>query len=277
MIRKALQSIGIVLAMCLVVSCRSTKSVERGRDARTVAELIGKNEVARGDLQAVSAKLNVALQAEGKDLSVGGMLRMKRDEVIQISLSAFFVEVARLEITPDYVLVIDRMGKQYVRTSYQEQAFLKRSGLDFSTLQALFWSRLFVPGRGEQIRETDFVRSSGRAADEFVLRLDHPGQVALSFVLGANDGLIRRVEASDAAARLPLRLNWEYEDYRQVGRTLFPGQMVLETVGTEKPLKVTLALSSVKQDDSWQTHTQVSAKYKQVSVDALIKRLLKRS
>lgn len=277
MIRKALQSIGIVLAMSLVVSCRSTKSVERGRDARTVAELIGKNEAARGDLQAVSAKLNVALQAEGKDLSVGGMLRMKRDEVIQISLSAFFVEVARLEITPDYVLVIDRMGKQYVRTSYQEQAFLKRSGLDFSTLQALFWSRLFVPGRGEQIRETDFVRSSGRAADEFVLRLDHPGQVALSFVLGANDGLIRRVEASDAAARLPLRLNWEYEDYRQVGRTLFPGQMVLETVGTEKPLKVTLALSSVKQDDSWQTHTQVSAKYKQVSVDALIKRLLKRS
>lgn len=277
MIRKALQSIGIVLAMCLVVSCRSTKSVERGRDARTVAELIGKNEVARGDLQAVSAKLNVALQAEGKDLSVGGMLRMKRDEVIQISLSAFFVEVARLEITPDYVLVIDRMGKQYVRTSYQEQAFLKRSGLDFSTLQALFWSRLFVPGRGEQIRETDFVRSSGRAADEFVLRLDHPGQVALSFVLGANDGLIRRVEASDAAARLPLRLNWEYEDYRQVGRALFPGQMVLETVGTEKPLKVTLALSSVKQDDSWQTRTQVSAKYKQVSVDALIKRLLKRS
>lgn len=277
MIRKALQSIGIVLAMCFVVSCRSTKSVERGRDARTVAELIGKNEAARGDLQAVSAKLNVALQAEGKDLSVGGMLRMKRDEVIQISLSAFFVEVARLEIAPDYVLVIDRMGKQYVRTSYQEQAFLKRSGLDFATLQALFWSRLFVPGRGEQIRETDFVRSSGRAADEFVLRLDHPGQVALSFVLGANDGLIRRVEASDAAARLPLRLNWEYEDYRQVGRALFPGQMVLETVGTEKPLKVTLALSSVKQDDSWQTHTQVSAKYKQVSVDALIKRLLKRS
>ena len=113
--KNLLNYIVIVFILASLAACRSTKSVQQGREKDNVAELIDKNLKAREGLNALSAKLNVTLLSDGKELSVGGTLRMKRDDVIQISLSAFFVEVARLEITPDYILVLDRLGKQYVK------------------------------------------------------------------------------------------------------------------------------------------------------------------
>lgn len=265
----------VFLAVSLIVACRSSKSVQSGSGARSVAELIEKNQTAQEGLQAVSAKMNVALQADGKDLTVGGTLRMKRDEVIQISLSAFFIEVARLEITPDYILVIDRMGKQYVRSTYREQEFLKRNGMDFNTLQALFWGRLFKPGCGENVTERDFMLQPGAASDEMILQAEHAGQILLRFALGQTDGLIRRVEVSDNQGQLPFNLDWNYQNYKFWDKAALPGQMTLNLAGAGKSVSLTLALTSVKQDDTWPSHTEVSTKYKQVSVDSLLKRLLK--
>lgn len=265
----------MLLAVSLIVACRSSKSVQSGSGTRNVADLIEKNQTVQKGLKAVSAKMNVALQAEGKDLAVGGTLRMKRDEVIQISLSAFFIEVARLEITPDYILVIDRMGKQYVRSSYSDQEFLKRSGMDFKTLQALFWGRLFVPGRGENVADTDFTLQPGAASDEMILQANHAGQALLHFVLGHTDGLIRRVEVSDYQMQVPFNLDWNYQNYKFFGEAALPGQMTVNLAGAGKSATLTLTLSSIKQDDSWPSYTEISSKYKQVSVDSLLKRLLK--
>lgn len=273
--KKLLNYIVFVFILASLGACRSTKSVQQGREKDNVAELIDKNLKAREGLNALSAKLNVTLLSDGKELSVGGTLRMKRDDVIQISLSAFFVEVARLEITPDYILVLDRLGKQYVKTTYREQAFLERAGLDFKTLQALFWGRLFVPGRGEDVSLSDFVLLSDSSDDQLILQLQDLKQTGLSFTLGRPEGETRRVEFTDTKSSGSLGLSWDYNNYKTVDKATFPGQMVLQLNGMERPMKATLSFSSLKQDDNWAGRTQISSKYKQVSVDLLLKRLLK--
>jgi hypothetical protein len=49
------------------------------------------------------------------------------------------MEVARLEFTPQEVLLIDRVNKQYVRAKYEEVNFLKRNDISFQALQKRFW------------------------------------------------------------------------------------------------------------------------------------------
>ena len=80
------------------------------------------------------------------DMTVSGTLRMKRDDVVQLSLRALGIEVGRLEFSPQDVLLIDRMGKRYVRAKYGDVAFLRQAGLDFHAVQALFWNEIFLPG-----------------------------------------------------------------------------------------------------------------------------------
>ena len=83
-----------------------------------------------------------------KNITATGALRMRKNEVIRIQLfiPLLGTEVGRLEFTPNYVLVIDRLHKEYVKADYNQLDFLKNNGLNFYSLQALFWNQLFLPG-----------------------------------------------------------------------------------------------------------------------------------
>ena len=89
-----------------------------------------------------------------QDLTLTGNLKMKRDDVIRLQLMAFgFVEAARLEFTKEYVLIMDRINKQYLRVPYDYLAFMRNSGINFYSLQALFWNELFQPGEEKLTEE----------------------------------------------------------------------------------------------------------------------------
>jgi len=74
---------------------------------------------------------------------------MRKDEVIRLQLLVPIIrsEVGRIEFTKDYVLFLDRIHKQYVKAKYNDVAFLKNNGINFYSLQALFWNQLFIPGQ----------------------------------------------------------------------------------------------------------------------------------
>lgn len=90
----------------------------------------------------VVAKVSADASADDGSKGVGGSLRMRRDAVIQLSLTKFGIEGARLVFTPDSITVLDRINKRYVRASYAE---LQRSlALDrpfsFAVVQRFFWN-----------------------------------------------------------------------------------------------------------------------------------------
>ena len=90
--------------------------------------------------------MKFTLEKGVQEITLTGNMRMKYDDVIQLQLMAFgMVEAARLEFTPEYVLLIDRINKQYLKATYTEVDFLRNQGINFYTLQALFRGNLFPP------------------------------------------------------------------------------------------------------------------------------------
>ena len=55
-------------------------------------------------------------------MSVGGTMKMKSHERVQISLLMPIIrtEVARIEVTPSELLFVDRMNKRFVRATKNE-------------------------------------------------------------------------------------------------------------------------------------------------------------
>ena len=120
-------------AVMAVVSCGTKKAAVDGctqasglvggrggavADAQAVLRKVYANQA---DASCISSKIKFTLRNGRKDLSVSGSLRMKKDEVVRIQLTAFgLMEVGRLEFTKDYVLLMDRMNKQYVKVRYAD-------------------------------------------------------------------------------------------------------------------------------------------------------------
>ena len=94
------------------------------------------------NVEAMTAKMNLKLESRGKSFSVGGTYRLKRNEVIQINLTytmIITINLGTLELTPDYILVIDRIHKRYCQVAYSEVPMLAQYGIGFDYIQSIFW------------------------------------------------------------------------------------------------------------------------------------------
>ncbi len=161
-----------VLMLCiLLASCRSKKEVVSTTTTVSDNTTIGvppsqgnkqPADAKQQEETCVTAKVRLELSSNGKSTSVGGMLRMKRNDVIQLSLVTFGVlEVARIEMTPDYFLLVDKMGRQYVKASYNDVSFLRDADVDFYTIQSYFWNEQTSNYSGWE--QSNFVTVGGRS------------------------------------------------------------------------------------------------------------------
>ena len=121
-----------VIAVLSMMSCSSSRKAAR-QEARTT---YGWNT---GDC--VTQRSNLVLKSGNRSVSLGGSLRMKRDDVIQMNLTYGFlsINVGTLELTQDSVLFVSRMTKQYTRSSYDEVSLLVGKSITFNDIQKYFW------------------------------------------------------------------------------------------------------------------------------------------
>jgi hypothetical protein len=223
----------------------------------------------------ITSKIKFTVEVGALRQSLTGNLRMKRDDVIRLQLMAFgFVEAGRLEFTKDYVLFVDRINKQYFQMPYEYVSFLRNSGINFYTLQALFWNELFLPGH-TSVTAADQSQFTTQREDETVTISYEKDNMSYNWFANAGDGRLQMANIlHQSKTKGNTQLNWDYEDFRVMGRKTFPCEHGITFTTPDKEVKLGMVLNYLKHDDSWATHTDVSSSYKEVSVDEILRRFM---
>ena len=276
MTRRLYHILGIAVLVLLLASCSSTQSLKKSQsiEGMTETEYVESVISHAGGWDAMTAKMALAIDWEGKGTTkVNGTLRIKKGEVIQLSIAPLLgIEVARAEISPDGVLVIDRMNKRYVEVSLAEVKALANADLDFHTLQALFLNELFLPGKDDL---TSRDASSFRVEvglDGVTLDVKKAKRFSYRFLTQAPEALLK--ESCIGLMNTPYRLKWEYAGFRPLDAKLFPSEMQVSFLGAKKPVKASFALSRLSTNADWDTHTEVSKRYEKVELEDILKLLL---
>lgn len=269
----------LAVVLFVLSACRSSRQLagtdgegaDGGRDTEWVDKMAG---AALKD-GTVTSKMNLSLKMGGKSLSVGGNCNLKRDEVIQLSLVVMgMMEVGRLEFTPQYMMLVNRMERQYVKVSYSEVPYLLDAGIDFYSLQALFWGDLFVPGSGSSWNESDF--SVSRTNESTVLTTQDNGMLQCRFVVDLLTGLLRNTSVASPTKLASTRLDWTYQHFAAVEQKSFPDKMRLSLRDGVKTYTADFSLSNLKLDAKKVEPTQEpGGKYKKVAPETIFKQLMK--
>ena len=87
----------------------------------------------------LASRLQLTIPGKKGSMSVGGTMKMKTHERVQISLlmPILRTEVARIEVTPDEVLLVDRMNKRFVRATKAELKNVLSKNVEFSRLEKI--------------------------------------------------------------------------------------------------------------------------------------------
>lgn len=277
MTRRLYHITGIAILIALLASCSSTKNMKKSHSIEGMTEMEYFEAVISntGGRDALTAKMSLSIDVGGKGTTkVNGTLRIKKNEVIQMSITPLLgIEVARAEISPDGILVIDRMNKRYVEVSFVEVKALTNVDLDFHSLQALFLNELFLPGKGDLTSRDVSSFQMNVEPDGVVLDVKKAKRFSYQFLTQAPEALLK--ESCIGLMGAPYLLRWRYDDFRPLASLSFPTDMQVSFEGIKKPMKAALSLTRLSTHADWDAHTEVSPRYEKVRLEDILKLLLK--
>ena len=223
----------------------------------------------------ITSKVKFSVEVGARQMTLTGNLKMKRDDVIRLQLMAFgFVEAGRLEFTKEYVLIMDRINKLYLKASYAQLDFLRNNQIDFYVLQSLFWNELFQPGKMKVTDEGLKSFSAEFGSEDAIISMEN-GKLSYRWLA---DMVNHRVKMANIMFNDRFRgnyqLNWDYEDFQQNNRKYFPMDHKITFTTPEKEVKLGMTLNYIGAEENWETRTEVSSKYRQVSIEEILQRFM---
>ncbi len=272
----------------LLTACHSSKNATRNTLLKSevtnlttittqqqALETTRKVAALKANATGITASTKVRLSGiGGKDLSVNGKLQMLRNKVVRISLRFLGIEVGIMEFTPNNVLIIDRMNKQYVRAAYTDISFLRQASLDFYSLQSLFWNELFLPGE-RTLQAADLTRFSLSAqGNQNVLQPQGTPRLTYKFFTDPTTETIHRLQVTSVNKADKGEFAFNYDGFEQFSGRSFPTNLQMAVTGTgKKDISLSLNLSSLKATSDIEPNTAVSSKYTQRSVQQVLGQL----
>lgn len=267
---------GMTLAMA---GCGSKKAATEGTSS-TVDKHNGGNVQALAFVQKVAnqkvstknivGKMSLNVKMGSKNITVPGSLHMRYGEVIRIQafIPLLGSEVGRIEFTPDYVLVIDRMHKEYIKEDYSKVDFLKNNGLNFYSLQALFWNQLFMPGTASisDANLLDFGVTEAGNSKNITLK---KGNLNIVWNADNANGRISTAKATySSLTQGKSSLNWTYSNFKAVAGKMFPAYQkftfATTAIKNQSNISLTIDMDGVKTDSKWEAKSEISKKYKKI-------------
>ena len=279
--------VGLLCFLLFLTSCGTKKTIDSPSTVKTVdTSTLKKLDYVRKvysnatDSKNLVSKIDFTIDGMGKNISVDGKLYMRKDEVIRIVLAPFgIMEVGRLEFTPDYVLVIDRMHKQYVKATYNDLSFLKNNGLNFYSLQALFWNELFLPGNNQlTVNMLDKFDSESSAGTQRKVKVKS-GNLNFEWDTTAATGRIDAANVTYGTGTANAsNASWKYDTFSALGSKMFPARHSVSFSGktgkTNSNINVNIRMKKLTTDSDWETRSSVSDKYAKVNAEEALKKIM---
>lgn len=192
-----------ITASLLLTSCKSGKTV-------THASSNNKSGFEAFDFEALSIRAKLRFDNAGEETKATAHIRIRKDSAIWVSVSKTTVEGARIIVTPDTIMMIDRINKLYYTFNYAELQKKFNFAFDYKMLESALTGEPYLPsgmmGTPEKKRKYYILEEtiSNLRITQFIERSKHK---------------LSKVEAIDAKKN---ELGIEYDAFEMVEGQLFP-------------------------------------------------------
>lgn len=278
------KQVNIFFVLCvalLICSCSTTKHgtgsvspsivTENKFSLEKHIEAISMNYSAMSGL---SSKIKLKIETNGKSISTSGTLKMKKNEIIQLTLIdpiLGLMEVGRMEFTPSKVLIIDRVNKQYIDVPYSNVNFLKKVNVDFDTMQSLFWNEVFQPGH-KSIDASEFIYSNLTGND---LEMNYQDKILrYQFTSDYKANQLKKTAINNPNDK-KYDFFFTYNDFVSFNNRQFPKDMTMTFIASGQSTSLDMELGTIKLLSEDIVSTVPSSKYTKADPEKIFKMMVR--
>jgi len=266
----------VIFSLILISGCKSKKTITTGGELikKTYKEVIADALKTEINFKTLTSKGNVELKSGSSSQKVPAVFKIVKDSILQVSLRIPIIggEAMRMDMTPESIVIIDRLKKQYFSENFKDSEFLKKLDFNFYNLQALFTNKLFIPGKRE-ISSSDYDNFMVTMANDLYM-LQTRGKAALSynFAVDASDHIVSTLIYNE---QQNLSLQWSYQDFIQDNGLTYPTTMLAKMEVAKKRADINISYNKLDIDKDFNVDTSIPSKYTKVGFKDLIGAYLK--
>lgn len=247
-----LKTFVLFFILVLLYSCRSTDIVSDRLQVTEDKELLLAvfNNNKKSD--SFYYKMKMTAWLDGRKINAKSTLRIDKDKLMMISATVPFigVEVARVEVDKDCILLVNKMDKVFVRIGFRELS--RELGLDitFNDFQSMFLNDMFLLSSGSDLDKSRLLRSfyiasSPSAEKVFIV----PRRKSDQYVFEAD---VANAAISKTSIFSPTggTLECSYSDFDKKEQNRFPQTMELSLKTGSKAINVDMSVTSLSLNKS---------------------------
>jgi hypothetical protein len=268
----------------LVFSCKHIEKVAAPKKIRhlsrgRVIKLVNEKSLHYETLTV--RKVNFSLNNEGKETSIRGSYKIRRDSVIQMYAQKLSIPVGKLEVSQDSFKFAYFIDQELFIGANSYLSKLLGLEVDYSILEALLSNQLFSVRQDS--KESEFmdyaceiedqmykissirtrklkrIKKSDLTLERYRNRLDVERIIKQEIYIDADSFVVKKMIFKDLNSENGIKL--EFSRYEKVMEQWFPGLMQIEVLGKNK-VKLAIELSKVTLNDEKNFGFSVSPKYK---------------
>lgn len=253
----------IIVWVLMLTGCRSHSSIT-SINKRAIAQLVPLAKP-HTDVTTLTAKTGITIDYDGNPITVKGKLRMRRGESIQLTVNALgVVEIALIEFTPQGVYIIDRINKRYALLDYSS-GLLNSAGINFSTIQALFWNRIFIPNEKEVWKQPDNFRIVTTENQQLI----EPKRQRLLKCHFYTDSEFEQLQQTQLNIQ-DYEVVWQYGMFNTIDTYIYPSIFDISFSDSSYSISAHITLNGVSVADTpWKSGTNLT-NYKKVELEQLL-------
>ncbi len=266
----------VMFSLLLVSGCKSKKTLATGGDLtkKTHKEVVADALKSELNFKTITSKGSIELKSGNSSNKVPAVFKIIKDSVLQVSLRIPIIggEALRMDMTPEGIVIIDRMKKRYFTESFKDSEFLKQLDFNFYNLQALFTNKLFIPGKKE-VEYNDYNNFVVNVANElYMLQTKGKGSLSYNFAVDATDHIVSTLIHNE---KQNLSLQWSYADFIKDNDLTYPTTMQAKIDAMKKRADIVISYNKLDIDKDFSVDTSIPSKYTKVTFKDLLGSYLK--
>lgn len=261
----------LLFALVIIEACKTKEKavILPVVDNRPAQQLYKKQQSNELNFTTLSLKADVSTEIEGNNQSFDAHIRVKKDSVIWINISALAIDVARVVITPDSVKVMNRIKSNYFADDICKINDLINADFDFEMLQSILVGNSFEYYSDERLKTS--VDGNRYLLSSYKKRklkkiINNPTvspdrDPLQSIWLDPASFKIVKLLLNDFATNRQMQA--DYSKFEVVDSVLFPRHIEIN-IAAQKNVKATIAYSKVKLNEPQTFPFKVPEKYERI-------------
>jgi hypothetical protein len=251
-----------ILLIFLMLSCKTKQKALVNEDKtiilnETVTNIIKNHYAVNRNFKTAYIKASVDYKDSNRSLNLGAEIRIKKDEIILVSVRILGITVAKAIITPTQVRYYEKPGNKFFEGDYKTLSNWLGTDLDFQKVQNMLLGQAI-----DNLADAKYTMT----VEENALKLeeDIKSNIIKAFVFEPNTFYLKRQEITQQE---PLKkLNVNYLDYKTYTEAVLPEELLIFAIQNNETIEISLKYKNATFNEELTFPYSVPNGYNQISI-----------